>query len=174
MKPSVNKTTFQPTCFDFFFFFFFSLISNVPYFHTHFCMGLSSTRTMSSVLEGMCLNTSALSLLSICGPSMSWSFFIWSSLAISANSSRKPSRLLKEMVNTYGMCWMIKWLCTHTPLKHTPVHLPKSLWSEKIEQVKELFQVVLERGSRKQQFVLKGVIIQHSEKLQHTQEQPWH
>ena len=32
---------------------------------THFCMGLSSTRRMSSVLEGMCLKTSAFSLLSM-------------------------------------------------------------------------------------------------------------
>lgn len=48
-------------------------------------------------------------------------------------------------------------------------HLPKSLWREEVEQVEELFQVVLERSSRKQQFVLKGVIIQHSEKLQESQ-----
>lgn len=61
----------------------------------YFCMGLSSTRTMSSVFEGMCLNTSAFNLLSMCGPSMSWSFLIWSSLAMSANSSRNPSRLLQ-------------------------------------------------------------------------------
>lgn len=62
---------------------------------TYFCMGLSSTLTMSSVFEGMCLKTSAFSLLSMCGPSMSWSFLIWSSLAMSANSSRNPSRLLQ-------------------------------------------------------------------------------
>lgn len=52
-------------------------------------------------------------------------------------------------------------LCLHTPL-------PKSLWCEEVEQMEELFQVVLERCSCKQQFVLKGVVIQHSEKLQHT------
>lgn len=63
----------------------------------HFCMGLSSTRTMSSVLEGMCLKTSAFSLLSMCGPSMSCSFLIWSSLAMSANSSRKISSLLHRV-----------------------------------------------------------------------------
>lgn len=62
---------------------------------TYFCMGLSSTLTMSSVFEGMCLKTSAFSLLSMCGPNMSWSFLIWSSLAMSANSSRNPSRLLQ-------------------------------------------------------------------------------
>ena len=38
---------------------------------SHFCMGLSSTRTMSSVLAGMFLKTSALSLRSMCGPSKS-------------------------------------------------------------------------------------------------------
>lgn len=63
----------------------------------HFCIGLSSTRTMSSVLEGMCLKTSAFSLLSMCGPSMSCSFLIWSSLAMSANSSRKISSLLHRV-----------------------------------------------------------------------------
>lgn len=55
-----------------------------------------------------------------------------------------------------------------------PTHTPKSLWREEVEQVEELFQVVLERSSRKQQFVLQGVIIQHSEKLQHTQEESQH
>lgn len=62
----------------------------------YFCMGLSSTLTMSSVFDGMCLKTSAFSLLSMCGPNMSWSFLIWSSLAMSANSSRNPSRLLHK------------------------------------------------------------------------------
>lgn len=62
---------------------------------SHFCIGLSSTLTMSSVLAGMFLNTSALSRLSMCGPSRSCSFLIWSSLEMSANSSRKPSRLLE-------------------------------------------------------------------------------
>lgn len=68
--------------------FVFSLLS-------HFCIGLSSTRTMSSVLAGMFLNTSALSRRNMCGPSRSCSFLIWSSLEMSANSSRKPSRLLQ-------------------------------------------------------------------------------
>lgn len=63
---------------------------------THFCIWLSSTRTISSVLAGMFLNTSALSLRSMCGPSRSCSFLIWSSLEMSANSSRKPSRLLQQ------------------------------------------------------------------------------
>lgn len=76
-------------------------INNYNYISAHsllayFCMGLSSTLTMSSVFEGMCLKTSAFSLLSMCGPSMSWSFLIWSSLAMSANSSRNPSRLLQR------------------------------------------------------------------------------
>lgn len=67
-------------------------------------MGLSSTLTMSSVFEGMCLKTSAFSLLSMCGPSMSWSFLIWSSLAMSANSSRNPSRLLqRRKKHKYGV-----------------------------------------------------------------------
>lgn len=61
---------------------------------THFCIWLSSTLTISSVLAGMFLNTSALSRRSMWGPSRSWSFLIWSSLEMSANSSRKPSRLL--------------------------------------------------------------------------------
>ena len=63
---------------------------------TYFCIWLNSTRTISSVFAGMFLNTSALSRLSMCGPSRSCSFLIWSSLEMSANSSRKPSRLLQE------------------------------------------------------------------------------
>lgn len=70
-----------------------SLFLSLP---THFCIGLSSTRTISSVLEGIFLNTSAFSRRNMCGPSMSCSFFIWSSLAMSANSSKKPSKLLQE------------------------------------------------------------------------------
>lgn len=36
--------------------------------------------------------------------------------------------------------------------------------------MEELLQVVLERSSCEQQFVLKGVVVQHSKKLQQTQE----
>lgn len=48
-----------------------STLGQVTRLASHFCMGLSSTRTMSSVLAGIFLKTSALSLLSICGPSKS-------------------------------------------------------------------------------------------------------
>lgn len=51
---------------------------------------------------------------------------------------------------------------------HTDTPLPKSLWCKEVKQVEELFKVVLERCSRKQQFVLKGVVIQHPEKLCNT------
>lgn len=69
---------------------------SLPPYNPYFCMGLSSTRTMSSVLAGMFLKTSAFSLLNMCGPSRSCSFWIWSSLEMSANSSRNPSRLLQR------------------------------------------------------------------------------
>ena len=63
---------------------------------THFCMGLSSTRTMNSDLEGMFFSTSDLRRRRRWEPSRSWSFFTWSSLEMSANSSRKPCRSLAE------------------------------------------------------------------------------
>lgn len=71
----------------------------IMYLHlsvSYFCIGLSSTLTISSVLAGMFLKTSAFSLRNMWGPSRSWSFLIWSSLEMSANSSRKPSRLLQR------------------------------------------------------------------------------
>ncbi|KAG7252460.1 hypothetical protein CRUP_006239, partial [Coryphaenoides rupestris] len=55
-------------------------------------MGLSSTRTISSVLEGMFLKTSALSRRSMWGPSRSWSFLIWSSLEIGGPPVVGPQR----------------------------------------------------------------------------------
>ena len=57
-------------------------------------MGLSSTRTMNSDLEGMFLSTSPFSLRSRWSPSMSCRRLICSSFEMSANSSRKPCRLL--------------------------------------------------------------------------------
>lgn len=90
---------------------------------THFCMGLSSTLTMSSVLEGMCLKTSAFSLLSMCGPSMSCSFLIWSSLAMSANSSRNPSRLLQSREGEKrggDLCYCFGyWICSKRNIRTT-------------------------------------------------------
>ena len=61
---------------------------------THFCIGLSSTRTMNSLLDGMFFNTSALSRLSKWGPSNSCRREICSSLPISANSSKKICKSL--------------------------------------------------------------------------------
>lgn len=78
--------------------------------HTHFCIGLSSTRTISSVLDGIFLNTSALSRRNMWGPSMSCSFLIWSSLAMSANSSKKPSKLLQKKKKVIGEGETKKWI----------------------------------------------------------------
>ena len=62
---------------------------------THFCCGLSSTLTMSSLLEGIPFKTSAFRRRSMWGPRISWSFLIWSSLATSSNSVRKLFWFLK-------------------------------------------------------------------------------
>ena len=63
---------------------------------TDFCMGLSSTRTMSSDLEGIPMSTSAFRRRSMWGPSRECSFWIWSSFEISANSEVNDSRSLKN------------------------------------------------------------------------------
>ena len=76
---------------------------------THFCWGLSSTLTMSSLLEGIPFKTSAFRRRSMWGPSISWSFLIWSSLATSSNSVRKLFWLLKNNLKQTtvlsGLCW---------------------------------------------------------------------
>ena len=62
--------------------------------HTHFCIGLSSTRIINSLLPGIPCRTSAFRRLSKWGPNMSCNFVICSSLETSANSSKKPCRSL--------------------------------------------------------------------------------
>lgn len=43
--------------------------------------------------------------------------------------------------------------------------LLEALWGEKVEQVKKLFEIVLQRGSSQEQLVVDFVAIQNSEKL---------
>lgn len=45
------------------------------------------------------------------------------------------------------------------------VLLPEPLRCEEVEQVEKLLQVVLQRSSSQQQFVLQRVVVQHPEKL---------
>lgn len=45
-------------------------------------------------------------------------------------------------------------------------NLLKPLWSQEIEQVEELFQVVLERSPCEEQLVIDLVAIQHSKELE--------
>lgn len=44
--------------------------------------------------------------------------------------------------------------------------IPEPLWRKEIKQVEKLLQVVLERCSREQQFVLQAIVVQDPEKLQ--------
>lgn len=46
------------------------------------------------------------------------------------------------------------------------VLLPEPLGREEVEQVEKLLQVVLQRSSSQQQFVLQRVVVQNPEKLQ--------
>lgn len=72
---------------------------------THFCMLLSSTRTINSDLEGMFFSTSDLRRLSRWGPSRSCSFLTCSSLEMSANSSRNPCRSLHKRITSGYIRW---------------------------------------------------------------------
>lgn len=49
-------------------------------------------------------------------------------------------------------------------------HLLESLRREKVQQMEELFQVILQRCSGQQQLVLERVVIQHPEELQKREE----
>lgn len=42
---------------------------------------------------------------------------------------------------------------------------PESFWREEVEKVEKLLQVVLQRSSCQQQFVLQWVVVQDAEKL---------
>lgn len=66
---------------------------------TYFCTGLSSTLTMSSLLEGIPFKTSPFRRRNMWGPRISWSFLIWSSLATSSNSVRKVFWFLEKTNN---------------------------------------------------------------------------
>lgn len=53
---------------------------------------------------------------------------------------------------------------------HTHTLLLESLRREEVEQMEELFQVILQRCSGQQQLVLERVVIQHPEELQRREE----
>ena len=62
---------------------------------THFCMGLSSTRMINSLLSGMSLSTSIFSRRSMCGARRSCRRATCSSLFTCSNSIRKSSMFLQ-------------------------------------------------------------------------------
>jgi len=70
------------------------------YTHTYFCIGLSSTRTINSLLLGIPLSTSAFKRRSRWGPNMSCNLRTWSSFAMSANSFWKVVKSLKSNKTT--------------------------------------------------------------------------
>lgn len=138
-------------------------------------------------MAGMFLKTSALSLRSICGPSKSCSFLIWSSLDMSANSSRKPSRLLVAR-RRKGNEWAVRFFAqpqallftSDEPSAHSssqPLHLSflqttlmshllKPLWGEEVQQVEELLQIILQWSPCQQQLMIYLVAIEDPEKLE--------
>lgn len=58
-------------------------------------------------------------------------------------------------------------MCLHqSPMAWAKCNLLKPLWSQEIEQVEELFQVVLERSPCEKQLVIDLVAIQDSKELE--------
>lgn len=96
---------------------------------------------------------------------MSWSFLIWSSLAMSANSSRKPSRLLHRGNKSTSVKQVGLGGAGKRQSPHTGGYSLEPLRGQEVQQVEELLQVVLKRSAGQQQLVLQRVVVQHAKEL---------
>ena len=123
---------------------------------TYFCSGLRSTRMMNSLFDGISLSTSALSRRSRWGPSMSWSFLIWSSFEMSANFSKKSCRLLQqEGKEMYVLCLCIYKLYLMT-VKTTMIN---NLISRKLSYASHIMRHTSGHGNTGVNYEMGGTIL---------------
>lgn len=106
---------------------------------THFCIGLSSTRTISSLFEGMPTSTSDFRRRNMCGPRRVCRRWIWSSLEISANSRVKSSKSLKAKNSK---------LVQNS--QKFELALLKSVRTEEVQQMEQFLQIVLQWSAGEQ------------------------